>query len=157
MSRYFTSKALAEEWVRDHFRGTFWTKRSSVEEWDSRIADGEEQYESAKCHSAEAMNYGERNQDHAEHLGWEKDHGEMIEVSPQYEITWDSAVRFAEIESEEFMAMAWIARDKAYLAKATFKKIKHKAQWIKEKKEFDEGMSERMKDEKSERNVVFSD
>jgi len=35
MSRYFTSEALAEEWVRDHFRSTFWTKRSSVEEWDS--------------------------------------------------------------------------------------------------------------------------
>ena len=75
---YFTSEALAEEWVRDHFRSTFWTKRSSVEEWDSRIADAEEQYESAKCHAAAAMNYAERNQDHAEHLGWEKDHGEMI-------------------------------------------------------------------------------
>ena len=53
--------------------------------------------------------------------------------------------------------MAWIARDKAYLAKTTLKEIKHESQWIREKKEFDEGMSERMKDEKPERNIVFSD
>jgi len=82
MLRYFTSKALAEEWVRDHLRSTFWTKRSSVEEWDSRVADMEEQYESAKRHAAAAMNYAEKTQDHAEHLGWVKDHKEMIEISP---------------------------------------------------------------------------
>jgi len=65
-------------------------------------------------------------------------------------------LKFAEIKSEEFMAMAWITRDKAYLAKAELKKIKHKAQWIREKKEFDEGMSERVQNEKLERNIVFS-
>ena len=53
--------------------------------------------------------------------------------------------------------MAWIARDKAYLAKATLKKIKHKSQWIREKKEFDEGMSDCMKNKEPERNIVFSD
>jgi len=53
--RHFSNKALAEEWVRDHLRSTFWTKRSSVEEWDSRVADMEEQYESAA-----AMNYAEK-------------------------------------------------------------------------------------------------
>jgi len=80
MSRYFTSEALAEERVRDHFRSTFWTKRSSVEEWDDRIADAEEQYESAKHHAASAMSQAEKTHDFAEHLSWEKDHGEMIEV-----------------------------------------------------------------------------
>jgi len=74
MLRYFTSKALAEEWVRVHFRSTFWTKRSRVEEWDSRAADVEEQYESTKCHAPTAMNYAEKTQDHAQHLGLVKDH-----------------------------------------------------------------------------------
>ena len=155
--RHFSNEALAEEWVRDHLRSTFWTKHSSVEEWDSKVADMEEQYESAKRHAAVAMEYAKKSQDHAEGLGWVKDHGEMFEISPQYEITWGSAVRFAEIKSDEFMAEAWIAHDKAYLAKATLQKIKHKAQWIREKKEFDEGMSERVKNEKPKRNVMFSD
>ena len=68
-----------------------------------------------------------------------------------------SAVRYAEIKSEEFMTMAWIAHDKAYLAKASLLKIKHKAQWVKEKKEFDDEMPERVKNEIPERHVVFSD
>ena len=117
----------------------------------------EEQNESAKRHAAAAMDFAEKTQDHTEKLGWVKDHGEMFEISLQYEITLGSAVRFAEIKSDEFMAMAWITRDKAYLAKASLQKIKHKAQWIKEKKEFDEGMSERVKNEIPERNVMFSD
>jgi len=155
--RHFSNKAIAEEWVRDHLRSTFWTKRSSVEEWDSKVADMEEQYESAKPHTAGAMDYAKKSQDHTERLGWVKDHGEMFEISPQYEITWGSAVCYAEIKSEEFMAVAWIAHDKAYLAKASLLKIKHKAQWVKEKKEFDDEMSERVKNETPERNVMFSD
>jgi len=37
--------------------------------------------------------------------------------------------------------MAWIARDKAYLARAWLLKTKCRAQWAKEKMEFDEEMS----------------
>jgi hypothetical protein len=59
--RHFSNEALAEEWVRDHFRSTFWTKRSSVEEWDSKVADMEEQYEFAKRHAVEAMAYVEKS------------------------------------------------------------------------------------------------
>jgi len=155
--RHFSNEALAEEWVRYHLRSTFWTKRSSDEEWDSKVADMEEQYEFAKCHAAVAMDYAEKSEDHAERLGWVKDHGKMFEISPQYEITWGSAVRFAKIKSEEFMAEAWISRDKAYLSKSSLLKIKHKAQWVKEKKEFDDEMSEHVKNETPERNVMFSD
>jgi len=41
-----------------------------------------------------------------------------------------------------YMAMAWIPRDKAYLARALLFKTKHRAQWAKEKIEFDDEMSE---------------
>jgi len=47
-----------------------------------------------------------------------KDYGEIYEISPQYEITWGSAVCYAKIKSDENMAIAWVAQDKAYLAKA---------------------------------------
>ena len=153
----YSIKAIAEEWVRDHLRGTFWTKQSSVEEWDTKSADMEEHYESTKRHAAAAMDYTEKSQDHAERLGSVKDHGEMFEISPQYEITWGSAVRYAEIKSDESMAMAWIAHDKAYLARASLLKTKHRAQWAKEKKEFDDEISERAKNETPEHYVVFSD
>jgi len=66
----------------------------------------------------------------------------MFEISPQHEITWGSAVRYAEIKSDEYIAMAWITRDKAYLARASLFKTKHPAQWAKEKIEFDDEMSE---------------
>ena len=127
--RLYSNETIAEEWVRDHLGNAFWTKRSSVEKWDSKVSDMEKHYE----------------------------YGETFEISLQYEITWGSAVRYAEITSEEFMAMAWIARDKAYLAKASLLKIKHKAQWVKEKKEFDDELSEHVKNEKPERNVMFFD
>ena len=155
--RHYSNKTIAEEWVRYHLGSTFWTKRSSVEEWDSEVADMEEHYESAKRHAAAAMDYAEKSQDHAERLGWVKNYREMFEISLQHEITWGSAVRFAEIKSEEFMAMAWIACDKAYLAKALLLKIKHNAQWVREKKEFDDEMPEHVKNETLERCVMFSD
>jgi len=88
------------------------------------------------------MDYAEKSQDHAERLGWMKDWGEMFEISPQHEITWGSAVRYVEIKSDEYMAMARIARDKAYLARALLFKTKHRAQWAKEKIEFDDELSE---------------
>ena len=78
------------------------------------------------------MNYAEKSQDHAENLGWVKDYEERFEISPQHRITWGSAVRFAEIRSEEYMAIAKIAQDKAYLAKALLLKAKHRAQWARE-------------------------
>jgi len=73
-------------------------------------------------------------------LGWVKDYEEIIEISQQYKVTWGSAVRFAEIKSDEYMAIASIAQDKAYLAKAylakaLLHKAKHRAQWAKEKEE----------------------
>ena len=154
---YFSDEAGAEEQVRDDLRSTTLIRQSTVEEWNNKIANMEEGYESAKRFASAAMAFAEKSQDHAERLGWVKDHGEMFEISPQYEITWGSAVRYAEIKSEEFMAMDWIACDKAYLAKASLLKIKHKAQWVKEKKEFDDEMSEHVKNETPERHVMFSD
>ena len=81
------------------------------------------------------MEYAEKSQDRAEKLGWVKDYEEIIEISPQYKVTWSSAVRFAEIKSEEHMAIARIVQDKSYLAKALLHKAKHRAQWAKEKEE----------------------
>jgi len=76
-------------------------------------------------------------------LGWGKDYEEMFEISPQYKVTWGSAVRFTEIRSDEYMAMARIAQDKAYLARALLLKAKHRAQWVKEwAKEKEESESE---------------
>jgi len=54
------------------------------------------------------------------------------------------------------MAMAWITRDKVYLARASLLKTKHRAQWAKEKIEFDDEMSERAENETPEQYVVFS-
>ena len=104
----YSIEAIAEEWVRNSLRRTIWTEHSSVEEWDSKVADMEERYKSAKCLAATSMDYAEKSRDHAERLGWMKDWGEMFEISPQHEITWGSAVRYAEIKSDEYMAMAWI-------------------------------------------------
>jgi len=129
---YSSNEGIAEEQIRDNFRSTIWTRQSSVEEWDNKIADMEERYESAKRFAAAAMDYAEKSQDHAEKLGRMKNYGEMFEISPQHKITWGSAVRFAEVKSDEYMAMAWIALDKAYLTKALLFKAKHRAQWERE-------------------------
>ena len=66
----------------------------------------EEQYKSAKGFAAAAMDYTEMSQDHAERLGWMKDYEEIFEISPKHKITWGSAVRFAEIKSDEYLDMA---------------------------------------------------
>jgi len=55
------------------------------------------------------------------------------------------------------MAMAWIARNKAYLAKASLLKMKHKAQWVRKKEELDDEMPVCAKNETQERCVMFSD
>ena len=80
----YSIEAIAEEWVRDSLRRTIWTRHSSVEEWDSRVADMEEPYESIKRFAARAMDYAEKSQDHAERLSWMKDYGEMFEISLQH-------------------------------------------------------------------------
>ena len=85
-----------------------------------------------------------------------KDYGEMFEISPQHKITWGSAVRYAEIKSDESTAIAWITHNKAYLDRSSLLKTKHRAQWAKEKVEFDDEMSERAENETPERYVVFS-
>jgi len=38
----YSIKAIAEERVRNSIRRTIWTRHSSVEEWDSKVADMEE-------------------------------------------------------------------------------------------------------------------
>jgi len=76
--RRYSNEAIAEEWVRDRLGSTFWTKHSSVEEWDCKVADMVGHYESAKGHAAAALGYAEKSQDHTERLGWVKDHGESF-------------------------------------------------------------------------------
>jgi len=57
----YSIEAIAEERVRNDLRRTIWTKHSSVEEWDSKIADMEERYKSAKRVAAAAMDYAEKS------------------------------------------------------------------------------------------------
>jgi len=80
----YSIEAIAEEWVRDSLRSTIYTRHSSVEEWDSRVADMEERYESAKRFAVAAMDHAKKSQDLAERLSWMKDYGEMFEISPQH-------------------------------------------------------------------------
>ena len=98
---FFSNEEGAEGQVRHDLRSTTRIRQSSAEEWNSKIADMEEQYESAKHFAAAAMDYAEKSQDHAENLGWVKDYEEILEISPQHKITWGSAVWFAKIRSEE--------------------------------------------------------
>ena len=70
-----------------------------------------------------------------EKLGWVKDAEEIIEISPQYKVTWGSALCHPKIKSDEYMAIARIAQGKAYLAKAPVRKAKIRAEWAKEKEE----------------------
>jgi len=69
----YSIEAIAEERVRNSLRRTIWTRHSNVGEWDSKVADMEERYESAKCLAAASMDYAEKSRDHAERLGWMKD------------------------------------------------------------------------------------
>ena len=129
---YFSNEKGANEEVRDDLRSCTCIRPSNAEEWDNKIADMEERYESAKGFAAAAMDYSEKPQDHAEKLGWVKDYEETIEISLQYKVTWGPAVQSTQIRSDEYMAIARIAQDKAYLAKALLIKAKHRAQWAKE-------------------------
>jgi len=78
----YSIEAIAEERVRNNLKRTIWTRHSSVEELDSKIAGMEERYESTKRIAAAAMDYAEKSQDCPERLSWMKDYGEMFEISP---------------------------------------------------------------------------
>jgi len=75
---YFSNEEGAEEQVRHDLRSTTWIRQSSAEEWNNKIAEMEERYESAKHFAAAAMDYSEKSQDHAEKLGWVKDYEEIF-------------------------------------------------------------------------------
>ena len=64
------------------------------------------------------LEIAENAQDHAEELDFLKEAEEIIGISPQFRITWGSAVCHTELKSEEYMAMAEIAQGKVYLAQA---------------------------------------
>jgi len=92
-SRYFWSEAITEEQVKDDLRRSTYIRPSTAEEWDNKIAKTEERYQSAKHFAANQVEFAEKSQDHTEKLGWVRDAEDIIEIHPQYKVTWGSAVR----------------------------------------------------------------
>ena len=139
---FYSNEAIAEERVRNDLRSTIWTNVLAQKNGIVRQLTWRNHPSPPNIIAVAAMDYAEKSQDHTERLGWMKDYEEIFDISPQHEISQGSSVSFAKIKSDEYMAIAWIAQDKAYLAKASLLKTKHRAQWAKEKIEFDDEMSE---------------
>jgi len=73
----------------------------------------------------------EKAQDYTEELGSLRSAEEVVEISPQFKITWGSAVRHAEVKSEEYVAAAEIAQGKVYMTQAKVAKARISAEWAK--------------------------
>ena len=86
---------------------------------------------SAKRYAVNMLEKAEKAQHHAEEFGFLKKAEEIIEISPQFRITWGSSVCHAEVKSEEYMAKAEINQGKVFVAQARV----HKAQGIRESSE----------------------
>ena len=128
---YRSREENAEVQIQESLRNGAWARTVDAEEWSNRIAKLEEQVVSAKRYAANMLEIAEKAQDHAEELGFLKEAEETIEISPQFRITWGSAICHAEAKSEEYMAMAEIAEGKVYPAQARVRKAKISAEWAK--------------------------
>ena len=135
---YRSREENSEVQIKESLRDSIWSRTVSAEEWSSRIAKLEERVVSAKRYAANILEIAEKAQDHVEELGFLKEVAEIIEISPQFRVTRGSAVRHAEIKSEEYMAMAEIAKGKVYLAQARVRKAKISAEWAKGMRESSE-------------------